>query len=95
MDLQRMEKRLPAEAPSFREIETVLAVPDLHRLAGGEFSDDLGGNVWEWCEDWHDASQKDRVARGASWRLSGRGILLPSHRRLGGDIGTKTRVEQK
>jgi formylglycine-generating enzyme required for sulfatase activity len=28
---------------------------------------DLGGNLWEWCDDWMDTDHRHRVLRGGSW----------------------------
>lgn len=41
---------------------------------------DLGGNVWEWCEDTFNQTADFRILRGASWRMRNPGDLLTACR---------------
>lgn len=50
--------------------------PNRHGLA------DMGGNVWQWCEEWSTASQKQKVLRGASWRGDSAELAQISSRRF-------------
>ena len=41
---------------------------------------DMGGNLWQWCDDWYDAAKTQHHLRGGSWDESDKAKLLASAR---------------
>ena len=77
-DTKDKEKEVPWTKDYNDDYATTSPVGSFPANAYGLY--DMGGNVWQWCEDWFDKDQKERVLRGASWSNSGRNYLLSSYR---------------
>jgi CubicO group peptidase (beta-lactamase class C family) len=76
------EKTMEGYADGFATTSPVMSFPP---NALGIY--DLGGNVWEWCEDFMNATKTQHVLRGGSWGTSARNALLSSFR--GGQPSTR------
>lgn len=58
------EDRANTRESNIGQTSAVGLFPDGASLTGAY---DCAGNVWEWCADWYDKNETDRVLRGGSW----------------------------